>query len=195
MGKIKKEVKTVEIDQIIPYFDNPRVNSKTIPYLKKSIERFGYVAPIITDENHVIIIGHARYKALVKLKHKKIRILIVPMSKNMAMEYRIIDNKIQEASSWDKDLLMSEILNFGENVLEEFNLFTSFMKNYDTNLLIDDSDGLQKKDRDRIKRIVDKELKRDKKEEEDRELRQRYLRNNIVECPFCSHFFEVHLED
>lgn len=58
----------MNIEEIKPYWRNPRKNDDTIEPLKESIKKFGYQSPIIVDANNVIVVGHARFKALLQLK-------------------------------------------------------------------------------------------------------------------------------
>ena len=41
------ELKTVSIDQLKPYKNNPRINDKAVEPVKKSIEQCTYIAPIV----------------------------------------------------------------------------------------------------------------------------------------------------
>ena len=58
------ELKTVNLKEIHPYPNNPRKNDDAVAAVVESIKQCGYVAPIIVDENYVILAGHTRYKAL-----------------------------------------------------------------------------------------------------------------------------------
>jgi len=55
-----QEIKTVAIDAIKPYPNNPRDNEKAVPAVAASIERFGFRNPILVDGDGVIIEGHTR---------------------------------------------------------------------------------------------------------------------------------------
>jgi ParB-like chromosome segregation protein Spo0J len=104
------EIKQVGLDQIKPYWRNPRENALTIDALKESIEKFGFNVPIVLDKNNVIITGHARYKALLELGKKTAPCIIVDLDERKAREYRISDNKIHEMSLWDTNFLRSEAM-------------------------------------------------------------------------------------
>jgi len=58
------ELIKIKINNIIPYERNARKNDKAVDIVKKSIEQCEYVAPIIIDENNVILAGHTRLKAI-----------------------------------------------------------------------------------------------------------------------------------
>jgi site-specific DNA-methyltransferase (adenine-specific) len=55
------------IDSIRPYDKNPRVNDAAVDAVAASISEFGFRQPIVVDEEGVIIVGHTRYKAALKL--------------------------------------------------------------------------------------------------------------------------------
>ena len=52
---------------IKPYPNNPRVNDAAVDAVAASIREFGFRQPIVVDEEGVIIVGHTRYKAALKL--------------------------------------------------------------------------------------------------------------------------------
>ena len=61
------EIKRVPYGQIKPYESNPRLNDEAVDAVAESIRQCGYCAPIVVDENMVILAGHTRHKALAKL--------------------------------------------------------------------------------------------------------------------------------
>ena len=50
--------------EIRPYENNPRINDGAVDDVVESIRQCSYIAPIIVDEDGVIIAGHTRYKAM-----------------------------------------------------------------------------------------------------------------------------------
>ena len=56
-----------KISTLIPYKDNPRDNLKAIESVANSIREFGFKQPLVIDSNNVIIAGHTRYEAALKL--------------------------------------------------------------------------------------------------------------------------------
>ena len=67
---------TLRLDELHPYERNPRRNDKAVDAVAESIKQCGYVAPIIVDEQHVILAGHTRYKALRKLGHDTAQVIV-----------------------------------------------------------------------------------------------------------------------
>lgn len=103
------KVKQVNIDKIIPYHNNPRKN-QAIDKVASSINEYGFQQPIVVDPNMVVIVGHTRLLASKKLGLKKVPIAIADLSKSQAKAYRLADNRTNEDSSWDEELLKGELL-------------------------------------------------------------------------------------
>jgi len=61
-------MKTVGIDELIPYPGNPRRNNKSAKIVAESIKEYGYINPIIVTEGLMVLAGHTRLKALKILK-------------------------------------------------------------------------------------------------------------------------------
>lgn len=113
----KGKLSTMRMDDIRPYPNNPRKNDGAVDAVAESIRQCGYVAPIIVDENGVILAGHTRYKALKKLGYETADVLIKSgMTEEQKKKYRLLDNKTSELAGWDYDLLEMELdgLDFGD---------------------------------------------------------------------------------
>lgn len=111
------ELKKIKVAEIKPYAKNARKNDEAVEYVVKSIEQCEYVAPIILDENNVILAGHTRYKALKKLGYKEAECIIKEgLTEEQKKKYRLLDNKTAEFAEWDFDLLEDELadLDFGD---------------------------------------------------------------------------------
>lgn len=111
------ELKKIELSKIKPYEKNARKNDDAVEYVIKSIEQCEYIAPIILDENNVILAGHTRYKALKKLGYKEAECVIKEgLTEEQKKKYRLLDNKTAEFAEWDFDLLEDELadLDFGD---------------------------------------------------------------------------------
>lgn len=117
---VHKEYKKVKLDDIVPYWRNPRDNVNAIEKVKRSIEEFDYLNPIILDTKNVIIAGHSRYKALRQLGYTEADCIIANLSDLKAKEYRIIDNKTSDYAEWNDDLKL-ELREIGdEKLISEF---------------------------------------------------------------------------
>lgn len=105
------------LSEIYPYGKNPRKNDGAVDAVAESIRQCGYVAPIIVDEDGVILAGHTRYKALKKLGHETADVLVKSgMTEEQKKKYRLLDNKTGELAQWDFELLADELeeLDFGD---------------------------------------------------------------------------------
>lgn len=112
---------TMKLKDIRPYPNNPRKNDTAVEAVAESIRQCGYVAPIIADENGVILAGHTRYKALKALGRTEAEVIVKEgLSEEQKRKYRLLDNKTGELASWDLELLSDELegLDFGSLELE-----------------------------------------------------------------------------
>lgn len=111
------ELRLLKIEDIRPYERNARKNDKAVDAVMKSIQQCSYVAPIVVDENHVILAGHTRWKALKKLERTECECIVkIGLTEEQKKKYRLLDNKTNELADWDFGLLPEELdgLNFGD---------------------------------------------------------------------------------
>lgn len=108
MKEMKIEYKN--IDDIIPYENNPRKNDEAVDYVANSIKEFGFKVPIIIDKDNVVVTGHTRLKASQKLGLKEVPVIYADdLSEEQIKAFRIADNKVSEYSTWDLDKLDLEL--------------------------------------------------------------------------------------
>jgi len=114
-------IEWVEIDELIPYVNNPKQHPpEQINLIASSIKEFGFINPIIVDKQNEIIAGHGRLLAAKKLGLKKVPILRAEhLTPAQVKAYRIADNKLTELGEWDSELLRIELEELRE---EEFDL-------------------------------------------------------------------------
>jgi DNA modification methylase len=100
------------LSDIKPYPGNPRHNDQAVDAVAASIQAFGFLQPIVVDEHGVIVVGHTRYKAALKLGLETVPVYVAAyLTPAQVKAYRIADNKTAELATWDQDLLLQEILN------------------------------------------------------------------------------------
>lgn len=102
---------TMKLDEIVPYWRNPRrISDENVNLLAKSIADYGYQQPIVVDVDNVIIVGHTRYTALRRLDVTEVPVLVAKsLTPEQVKQLRIIDNRAAEYTSWDYDKLMDEL--------------------------------------------------------------------------------------
>ncbi|MFN4260873.1 MAG: ParB N-terminal domain-containing protein [Gemmataceae bacterium] len=119
-----------KLSDIKPYENNPRLNDVAVEAVAASVREFGFRQPIVVDGNGVIICGHTRYKAALKLGLDKVPVHVATdLTPEQIKAYRIADNKSAELSDWNYDLLPIELAGLQE-------------MNYDLGLLGFDQDEL-----------------------------------------------------
>ncbi len=99
-----------KLSDIKPYENNPRINDEAVGDVMESIRQCSYIAPIIIDEDGVILAGHTRYKALLQMGWKECDVIVVSgLTDEQKKKYRLYDNKTGEFSSWDQKKLIEEL--------------------------------------------------------------------------------------
>lgn len=96
-------------NEIIPYANNQKQHpQQQVDKIAASIAKFGFNQPIVIDKNKVIIAGHGRYQAALKLGLQTVPVKQVDLDEHQAMAYRIADNKTNE-SDWDEEMLKIDL--------------------------------------------------------------------------------------
>ena len=100
----------LQLSEIKPYERNAKKHDETqIKNVMESINKFGFVQPIVVDKDKVVIIGHCRLIAAKRLHMKDIDCVIADkLSEEDVKRLRLLDNKLNE-SEWDYDLLKDDI--------------------------------------------------------------------------------------
>lgn len=105
------QTKLIPTDSILPYPKNPRTHSETqVERIAKSIKEFGFNQPIVVDEKNVVLVGHGRLEAAKKLGLGEVPTLqLKKLTETQKTAYRVLDNKLQNDSTWDFESLELEI--------------------------------------------------------------------------------------
>lgn len=104
-------VNALPTKQLAPYARNARTHTiKQIRQVARSIKAFGFINPIIIDENNTIIAGHARVLAAQEIGMDDVPTICVDhLSEAEKRAYILADNKIAENAGWDENLLRVEL--------------------------------------------------------------------------------------
>ena len=98
------------LDTLTEYPNNPRQHdTKQLIKIQNSIEKFGFINPILVDEHNEIIAGHARLAAA-RLAHlPQVPVIrLEHLSTAQKKAYRIADNKLAELGTWSVENLQLE---------------------------------------------------------------------------------------
>jgi hypothetical protein len=106
-----KEFEKIPVADLKPYPKNARKHSQTqLDMIAASIREFGFVAPVIVDENNMILVGHGRVEAakMAGLDAVPVR-RVTNLSEDQKRGYILADNKLSDLGEWDFELLHQEL--------------------------------------------------------------------------------------
>lgn len=122
-------LREVSVARLREYENNPRNNDLAVEKVKYSIQRFGFLFPVVIDVNYVIVAGHTRVRACRELGIQSVPCVIADeLTEEQINLFRLVDNKTSEYSDWDFEKLKDELelidLTLEENqlLLERFEL-------------------------------------------------------------------------
>ena len=106
-----KQSETLPIGKIHPYPGNPRkIPQAAVDAVAKSIEKFGFLVPIVIDRAGAIIAGHTRHRAALQLKLQAVPCIRADgLTPKQVRAFRVADNATAGISGWDMDLLRKEL--------------------------------------------------------------------------------------
>lgn len=110
-SQAKRTVVDRPVTELTPYARNARTHSKKqLRQIARSIERFGFVNPVLVDAQGEIIAGHGRVEAAKLLGIKTVPTLeISHLSGADRRAYILADNKLALNAGWDKEILAIEL--------------------------------------------------------------------------------------
>lgn len=111
MAVTKLKIVHRAVETLIPRSNNPRTHSKKqIRKIADSIQEFGFVTPILVDQEKTVIAGHGRLEAAKLLGLKSVpTVCLSHLSDAQIRAYVIADNKLAALAGWDKNLLALEV--------------------------------------------------------------------------------------
>jgi hypothetical protein len=99
------------IDRVLPYARNSRkIPQRAVDKVAASIKEFGWRVPIVVDKDGVICCGHCRHLAAKKLGLAQVPVHVADnLTPAQVKAYRLMDNRSQDDSSFDLELLGPEL--------------------------------------------------------------------------------------
>lgn len=116
---LKLKIEYIPIENIHPSESNAKLHPpKQIRRLRGSIEKYGFITPLILDKTNTIVAGHGRYLAAQDLKLLELPcVYLEHLTPKQADELRIIDNKLAE-TGYDEEKLLLAIKEFDIDFFE-----------------------------------------------------------------------------
>ena len=101
----------VRTDKLIPYVNNARTHSKEqILKLRSSLREFGFINPVIIDQEYNVIAGHGRLMAAKEEGIGEVPCVLVDyLTEAQKKAYILADNRFAQDAGWDEELLRLEI--------------------------------------------------------------------------------------
>ena len=105
------QIEMRSINSIKPYENNPRQNDAGVDAVADSLREFGWRQPIVVDEEGVVVVGHTRWKAALKLGMTEVPVHVATgLTPAQLQAYRIADNQTATLSTWDDARLTQELI-------------------------------------------------------------------------------------
>jgi 16S rRNA G966 N2-methylase RsmD len=116
-----RPVAAVAIGQIKPHPRNARTHSKKqIRQIADSIRAVGFAAPVLIDEDGVLLAGHGRLEAARLLGLQTIPAVVIDgLTEARKRALLLADNRIAQSAGWDRERLASELLSLPELLVED----------------------------------------------------------------------------
>lgn len=128
MGHIEKRVtersirrlQYVPISQLVPEPRSPRKHKRDQVWaIARSIESFGFNAPILVDRNMKILAGHGRLEAAKLLKLDTVPVIgLDDLTEAQAKAYMLADNKLTDRSTWNLEIVAIHLQELSEMALD-----------------------------------------------------------------------------
>lgn len=116
------EIISKAVSELVPYDKNPRnISDEAINAVAESIQEFGFKNPILIGKDNVIIAGHTRRLASLKLGLERVPCVVVDdLTPQQIKALRLADNKTNELAEWDIGELDLELEGLLDMDMERF---------------------------------------------------------------------------
>ena len=106
-----EELVTVPVAELVPYEHNARTHSdEQVERLRRSLREFGFMAPILIDEERRVIAGHGRLLAAQAEGMESVPCVRVgSLTEAQRRAYILADNRLAEDAGWDEEALRFEL--------------------------------------------------------------------------------------
>ncbi len=132
-------IERVQLSTLKPNPRNARTHSdKQIAQIAASIEKFGWLVPIIVDDGNMIAAGHGRWQAAKQLNLTEVPIIRAAFLTDADRRaFALAENRIADLSGWDDKLLAEELTALFD---DGFNLEITGFSTADLDFALPDAD-------------------------------------------------------
>lgn len=111
MSKEKPIIIMLPPEKLTPYANNAKTHStEQVDKVAGQISKFGFDQPVLVDKEYVIIKGHCRREAALRLQLKEIPVIVADhLSDYEAIAARIADNKVATLGEIDNEKLSFDL--------------------------------------------------------------------------------------
>ena len=109
---VKGSIRQRNVEDLKPHPKNARVHSdEQVALIMNAITEFGFMVPVVVDEDTTILAGHGRWEAAKKLGMTKIPTIDAKhLTDAQKRAFIIADNKLVERGGWDTAMLSQEVV-------------------------------------------------------------------------------------
>ena len=113
-------VQQVSISKIKPYPNNAKIHGPDqIRKIADSIKEFGFLNPVLLDEENGLLAGHGRVEAAKLLGLEEVPALYATgLSEAQKRAYIIADNRLGELADWDMSMISQELADLRDEGFE-----------------------------------------------------------------------------
>lgn len=150
-------IQTIKLADIRAYKNNPKLHNRAqVAKIRESIREFGFINPVLLDENLEIIAGHGRVVAAQDAGMRDVPAIILShLTEAQKRAYRIADNKLTELGKWSVELLNLEFSELS-NLDLDFNLEITGFETAEIDLILD-GDGAGDPKADAVPALTDED--------------------------------------
>jgi ParB-like chromosome segregation protein Spo0J len=127
MAVLAAKIEHWPIERLIPYARNARTHSSAqVEQIARSIQEFGFNAPILVEPGAGILAGHGRLMAARKLGLPEVPVIVLEhLTEIQRRAYVLADNKLALNADWDMAMLTDELAQLAQDISVELLGFDS----------------------------------------------------------------------
>jgi len=114
------------VDTLTEYDKNARIIPQSgVDAVAGSIAKFGFRQPLVITKEGIVVVGHTRLRAAKQLGLKTVPVTVMLGDAAAIRAYRLADNRTNQESTWDQDILREELGELSEMFKGDADLLSS----------------------------------------------------------------------